>query len=259
MSRVLTAAVIVCLAFSPVWAQKGPDPPTGSPVAPTTTGGPDAFGYTFFDNNEPECPFQYIDIVGTGAAQSHGDDTSTTINLGGPAFDFYGTSQTLVGFGSNGYLAFGSVATDFTNDCPAPNALDPDNIVAGYWDDLSPNLGGPAIDDYFQYFANCPRPGRFPAVPGCNVFQWNTCFFGSACASVEQNLEIILYDSYDIVFQYQQTTQTGASATIGIENSDASIGLTYSCNVGGSVGPGSAVCFFHPNPVPVALESFSAE
>ena len=259
MSKLFTAAAILCLAFSPAWAQKGPDPPTGSPQAPTTTGGPDAFGYVFFDQAEPECPFQYIDIAGTGAAQNHADDQNTTVVLGGPAFDFYATSYTQVAFDSNGYLQLGTpTPADFTNDCPVPNTTDPDNLIAPYWDDFNPAEAN-ADDDYFQYFANCPRPSRFPGVPGCNVFQWRTCFFGSSCGGVQQDLEVILYDTWDIVYQYQQTTQTGTSASIGIENSDASIGLGYSCNTGGAVGPGSAVCFFHPNPVPVALEDFSAE
>ena len=70
-------------------------------------GGPDEFGYSWIDSNEPGGPtFDWTDISGVGTEVPLDDDQGATVPL--PFnFEFYGEDQTEVTIGSNGYLTFG--------------------------------------------------------------------------------------------------------------------------------------------------------
>ena len=70
------------------------------------TGGPDAYGYTFIDSDEPGGPvYSWVDILGTGTDTGIGDDGDVTIEL--PfTFYFYGNAYTDVTVGE-GLLVLG--------------------------------------------------------------------------------------------------------------------------------------------------------
>src|SRR4029434_7302801 len=83
-------------------------------AALASTGGPDAFGYTFTDSNEVGGPaLTFEDIAGTGTpiatffstagAVNNDDGLSAPIPLGF-AFEFYGASYTNVFVCSNGFV-----------------------------------------------------------------------------------------------------------------------------------------------------------
>lgn len=55
------------------------------------------------------------------------------------------------------------------------------------------------------------------------------------------------------------TVLKSRGSTTGIQNESATDGLTYACNVAASVPAATAVCFYHPTPIPVELERFSVE
>jgi len=261
MKKTVIALAVLLVAAGGIHAQttkKDSEPESTGSFFFGGTGGPDAFGYTFADSTNPECSFQWVDITGSNPA-GHGDDTGIAVALGGAGFDFYGTLHNSLGFTSNGYLtdAAGDL-TDFSNDCPQPNALDPSPTLAVYWDDL--DAGDlPAADGFSNYFAVCPRPGP-PGLQGCNVFQWNTQHFpGDANNPIQETFQAILYDSYHYVLQFDLTTEAGSSSTSGGENDTATIALDYACNAAASINPPLAVCFFHPDPIPVELESVTVE
>lgn len=259
MKKALSVLAVLLVASGAVYAQSVKDDP-----APTHgffrggTGGPDAFGYTFSDSTNPDCTFQWIDITGTNPA-GHIDDSFVNVALGGPPFDFYGTLHASLDFGSNGYLTVaGGDGTDFSNDCPQPNVTDPHPTLAAYWDDLDPGDSA-ALDGYSDYFAVCPRPGP-PGFQGCNVFQWDTEHFpGGAAGVIEEQFQAVLYDSYHYVLQFNQTLEGGSGSTHGGENDTATDALTYACDTAASISAGLAVCFFHPIPVPVELQSVTVE
>ncbi|MEM9531268.1 MAG: trypsin-like peptidase domain-containing protein [Pseudomonadota bacterium] len=226
----------------------------GAPAAAKLAGGPDNFGYTFADSNEPTCAFDFQDISGSGTPVQFTptnadfpalDDGAAVIDLGGTGFDYYGQALTELTMVTNGYLSTdaGDSGGDVTPDCPLPSV---------------PSTGGggrlyPLHDDlvldsaYHQYFANCPRPGEATNSAGCNIFQWNITeiFNGGTDDFVVQ---AILYDDTNqIVYQYPAgNPQRGAGQTAGIQNAGFNDALVYACDTPESIADNSAVCIFHP-------------
>jgi parallel beta-helix repeat protein len=194
-------------------AKEAPDLRTGPPVI-TSTGGPDSYGYRWKDSDEAGGPaFEWNDISGKGTPLALGDDDDVSLSL--PFnFYFYGVSQSVIRISSNGFLSFDVSATEWQNDSiPSINA--PDDIIAAFWDDLNPSLGGGVYyyhdtgEDEFivQYHYIYPAFG-----PGLYTFQ------------------IVLRPNSSISFRYLDMQGTTGSATVGIENSDASTGLEIAFN-----------------------------
>jgi hypothetical protein len=76
-----------------------------------TSGGPDAFGYTFKDSNEPDGPTYAWEEISSTGTQVIGW-TGTDDGYAGPIpigfdFNFYGNNYDELHVGSNGYLSFG--------------------------------------------------------------------------------------------------------------------------------------------------------
>ncbi|MFQ5570132.1 MAG: T9SS type A sorting domain-containing protein [Rhodothermales bacterium] len=226
-------------------------------VAPAGTGGPDGFGYTYIDSNEPGGPaFSFINISGTGTLVAEGDDASSVnsgifgpVTLGGPGFFFYGTTYTAMVPATNGYLStdLADTGPDLSNDCPLPATpstpggttaarLYPlhDDLVAGG------GFGEPDGAIWWDYFASCPHPH---SGVGCNVFHWNNAnhFAGGGPFS----FEAILFDDGDIIYQYEPgNPEQGSGSTTGIQSPAPSpeFGLTYeTCNTFGSITDNLAI------------------
>lgn len=132
----------------------GASAPEAGAVA-DAVGGPDGGGYRYADSDVAGFPVNFVSIRGTGTQLTLGDDTASTQALPFP-FPFYGQMRGSVDVASNGYLTFGSLATDFSNDCPVPSTLTPDAAVHGHWDDLLPNATNNVI---VQSFAKGKCPG----------------------------------------------------------------------------------------------------
>ena len=192
---------------------KGEDEPVYPPQI-LGSGGPDDFGYSWIDSDEPGGPtFSWIDITSVGTPLNLGDDDYQQVSLPW-GFNFYGVSKTSIKISSNGYLTFGSDGTDFTND-PIPDPTDPNDLIAPFWDDLNPSSGGEVYyyydqtDDVFivEWY-------QIPHYGGSGVYTF----------------EALLYPNGDIVYQYQSMSGTLNSATIGIENSTGNDGLQVTYN-----------------------------
>lgn len=235
---------------------KDPNPPIGDVGGSSSqaTGGPDTFGYTFADNGEANCAFQFVDIGASGTFLFDGDDTSSgPVALTDP-FDFYGTSLTSIVMASNGYMSTDPTDTgpDLSNDCPLPVTPSTGGGARMYplHDDLllETGVGGGVV----EYFATCPRPNDRCPIESCTVFQWDDVqHFGGAGESWDT--EVILYHlTNDIVFQTGAgNPETGSGSTTGIQDSPPpTTGLTYACNTVDSIPDNSGVCFIHPNPAP---------
>ena len=220
--RLATAlAALVLLSALPAAAQTSFGP--RSKTAPDTdagtasrTGGPDTFGYTFVDSDEPSGPtYSWIDISASGTAVTLTDDGETTLTL--PfAFPFYGQTATTARLGSNGALIIGATTGNIPpGNGTIPSQGAPNNIVAPFWDDLNPGAGG-------QIRTQDMGDGRF-------VVSWlGVPRFGDS-ASV-MTFQVILDQSGEITYQYNTMTGTTNSATIGIENADGTDGLQVARN-----------------------------
>lgn len=198
------------------------------------TGGPDIYGYTWIDSNEPGGPaFNWIDITtNPNAVQISGlaDDNAVGPYNIGFNFHYYWSDYPSVKVGSNGWISFdnvGNVASCFPTIPTAGGAGD--NLVTPYMSDLtfvsntpaSPNPGEMwywtnNVDSFIIQYVNVPwwTQGS-PDWVGSNTFQL-----------------ILSGQDSSITFQYLDTDaanlQTNTCPTvmeIGIENLTGNIGL----------------------------------
>jgi len=241
---------------------KDPNPAVGNPGIIEATGGPDGFGYTYFDSNSG-CPVSFQDISATGTALplALGNNDNGAANLALPfSFDFYGTLYTMLRASTNGYLGdqFDN-GGDNDNDCPIPAGPVAARIYA-YHDDLVAPAGTSGM--FAQDFSPCPLTS--PTFPGatldCTILQWNNMIYFSGGGG-PFDMQAILYDqSWEIVYQYgSDVGQHGSGSTQGIMNQNSTIALQHSCNTANSIPNNFSICFTHPNGTPVELESFDAK
>lgn len=221
----------------------------GSQSAQAATGGPDAFGYRFSDTAENHSPrYSWVDIAASGTQVPFGDNTCHGPFAISFAFNFYGTDYTDVWLSSNGWLRLGADdpgTSDSTNDCPLPNTNGVENIIAGIWDNLDNDTAVPNGEGRYQSFpaGSCPY-GGYPGA--CFVAEW-VGMYHAGSAGDNLTFEIILLDNNDILIQIQdRSNEAGQFSTTGIENSDASIGLTYACNTLNSLSNNRAIYFNYP-------------
>ena len=211
----------------------------GSQPIIRSAGGPDAFGYTFIDSDEPGGPvFSWDDITGSGTSLSLGDDAYQDIAL--PfIFSFYGNGYSSVKISSNGYLTFGIDGTNFSND-PIPNAITPNNIICAFWDDLNPSQGGTV-----HYLATASQfIVQYTDVPH---------FFNSGT----HTFQVILNSDGSILFQYLNINYPNQSATIGIENEFGTDGLQVSWNDNGYFHLDLTVLITPPSPPSVPVSNWA--
>ena len=190
------------------------DPRVGPPVI-AGEGGPDEFGYRWEDSDEPGGPaYEWIDITGVGTPLDLDDDDYQEVPL--PfEFPFYGEMKNSVKVGSNGFLSFGEEALDETSNSPLPDPEPPDDLIAAFWDDLDPSEGG-SIYTYYDV-----ENDRF-IVEYYNIPPYDE--------EGSYTFEAILERDGTICYQYQDMNGPLTSATIGIENSDGSVGLQVAFN-----------------------------
>ncbi len=189
--------------------EKGaPDPFRGAEPAKGQDG-PDAFGYRWIDSDEPGGPsFDWVEISGVGTALGLGDDDYAAITL--PfTFPFYGQDKTSMLVSSNGYITFGGDGDDYSND-PIPDSAEPNDLIAVFWDDLNPLSSG---EVYYYHDAANNR----------SIVEWYNVPLYPSSGSL--TFEAIIYPDGRILLQYNTMSGSLTGATIGIENSDASVGL----------------------------------
>jgi hypothetical protein len=180
-------------------------------------GGPDGYGYYYIDsednaNNAPE--FEWIDISGYGINLNIVSDDQNVGPLPiGFTFNFYGNDFDSFYVCSNGWASFTSTDSNYSN-MPIPTPGQPNDLLAVFWDDLHPRLTGHAY-----YYTN--------DVDTC-IISWHD--FERYSDLGTYTFQIILTADGNIYFQYLSLTGTLDSHTIGIENSDGSIGLQYVYN-----------------------------
>jgi len=182
-------------------------------------GGYDNFGYTWIDSHQPHGPsFEWIDISSIGTRLELGDNSySSSIEIGFD-FPFYENSYSELYICSNGYLRFGSGSTSYQNTT-IPNPNQPNNIIAPWWDNLDPSLGGDIY--YYQDDINSRFTVSFINI---QISPYSTSGYAT--------FQVVLYSDGRIVFNYLDmyldvlsTPVDFYTTTVGIENSDGTDGL----------------------------------
>ena len=190
------------------------------------SGGPDAYGYTWKDDLEPDGPvFNWIDITGSGVqVLGLADDNVVGPFIMETNFEYYWYNRKFVWIGSNGYIAFnnGNIASPFPT---IPLAGGVNDYITGVMADL--NFAGPGN----------PAQCWFLDQPDATIISFiNVPFWSPAAPSwTGSNTFQIIMDKQDSTITVQILQQTGLTQnndiTIGIESVAGSIGLQHSKNV----------------------------
>jgi hypothetical protein len=181
-------------------------------------GGPDAFGYEWIDSDEPGGPaYNWIDISLVGTPINWPGDVDDGIITGLPVgfdFPFYGNFYNTINVCTNGFVSFTSTVTQYNNG-PIPDAAQPNNLLAAYWDDLNFESGGSAY-----YYTN--------NVDTCIIAYVDVPHYPSEGS---YTFEVIMLGTGNIVYQYQEATGSNLNQeTIGIENATGTVGLQIAYN-----------------------------
>jgi len=193
--------------------------------------------------------YSWLDPTIGGTLRSLSDDGSVSVTL--PfTVTWFGVNQTTVSVASNGFLRFGAGAASSYSNTAIPDASDPNNIAAAWWDDLNPAAGGSVYTS-----VQGSSPSRLFIASWVNINPYGTT--GNPIT-----FQIVIDEATDAVtFQYQDASAAagsgGSSATIGVENSDASNGTQISLN-SASISSNSAYrCTDNVGPAPVVVSTSS--
>ncbi len=183
----------------------------GHPVV-ARRGGPDNFGYTWRDSDDPSGPaFKWQEIAATGnRIADAGDDDNLGPFAIGFAFPFYDSVYTTFRLCSNGFISFSSTSSAFSNN-PIPSLGVPD-LVAPFWDDLD------------------VRPGAvyFHSEPDRLIVQWHNV--RRASGEGPYTFQLVLTPEGNILFQYLSIAGPANFCTVGIQNHQTSDGLEVAFN-----------------------------
>jgi hypothetical protein len=202
--------------------EKGSDPHAGigHPVR-TGAGGPDEYGYSWIDSNEPGGPaFQFNDISDVGTPLDISDDfgANPSPEVALPfEFEFYGEAKTAVRVDNNGFLHFDSPSDNYFSNAEIPTAEAPNGVLAAFWDDLDPEATGAEVYTYHDEAA-----GQF-------IVQWDEvpAFFGD----VPMTFQVVLSQDGTIRYNLLDIDENdNDSATLGIESPAGDDGLQVAFN-----------------------------
>ena len=206
-------------------------------------GGPDPFGYTWKDSQEPEVTYNFLDTTwGNGTwtrVTGLGDDNF--VGPFNPGFDFryYYYNVDRFWIGSNGNLMFGPTANMSSPFPNIPLTAAPNNMLVGFGADLN--------------FASAGNPGKCYWYTNNNdtviVSYYEVPFWAAGINFTGSNTFQMIFTSSDSSITFQYKEQTGVTSnndiTIGIEDITGQVGLQYLRNVYPT--PLRAVKFFYPD------------
>ncbi|MFQ6128447.1 MAG: CARDB domain-containing protein [Thermoplasmata archaeon] len=184
-------------------------------------GGPDGFGYVWTDSNlpAPTVTYGWVDGVTGGIATGLSDDDNTGFIPLGFTFNFYGIDYAEVAICSNGWISFTNISSTLWGMIPDPAT--PNTVIAPFWEDLNPSAAG---EIYFL--------SDTISVPSKFIVTWDAVpIFGT---TDYQTFEIVLYENGEIWLQYQALVNPG-TPTVGIENENGDVGLTYPMSLSNSL------------------------
>lgn len=193
--------------------------------------------------------YSWLDPTIGGTLRTLADDGSVSVTL--PfTVTWFGVDQTSVNVSSNGYIRFGSGAATAYSNTAIPDASDPNNMAAAWWDDLNPAAGGSVYTS-----VQGTSPSRRFVTSWVDINPYGT-------TGNPVSFQIVVDEATDAVtFQYLDASaaagSSGSSATVGVENGDATNGTQISFN-SASIASGTAYrCTDNAGPTPVVVSTSS--
>ncbi|HEY6941070.1 hypothetical protein [Dokdonella sp.] len=194
--------------------------------------------------------FAFTDIVGSGTPLDLADDGATGVTL--PfAFPFFDGTSDLLTIGNNGTLVLGTLtgfSYAFNDPLPyAPDVFMGGPIIAPFWDDFADSAGN------VWWRVDGTAPNRRAIV------QWIRPHFLQS-GGTPAVFQAWLGEDGSLEFHYANTVfgdaanpdwDNGGSATVGLQNADASIGNQYSYDTP-SLSPASALAWTRTSPTAYA-------
>ena len=134
----------------------------------------------------------------------------------GFSFDFFGTGYTDAYASSNGFMTF---ASGSGNGCctgqALPNPLAPNNLIAGWWEDLNPSAGGTV---HYQTLGSAPN----------RVFILQFTDIQHYASGNPVTMQYKLFEGSNVAeVHYQAAPSDGGTHSAGIENADGTVGVQF--------------------------------
>ena len=194
-------------------------------------------------------PYSFDSFAGTTVVLSD-DQLSGAIPIGFN-FYFYALPYTNAYISSNGFLAFnGSTYNGCCSGGVIPSNDTVNGIIAGWWEDLHPGLGGT-----IQYATLGSAPNRRLVVEFNNIQHYG--------GGNPVSLQFKLYESSNIIeVHYTAAPSDGGTHAAGIEDISGVYGKQYwysSVGVTGNLNNLVAIRYTPPSPVPVTLGAFESQ
>ena len=218
-----------------------------------TSGGPDAYGYTWKTNLDPQGPaYNWIDITSKPNAQQvfglSDDNTAGSFAIGFP-FHFYWYDVTQFWIGSNGYVGFtnGQLSANFPT---IPSTAAPNNFLACM-----------AADLLFTATNGAECWKWTSAANDTLIVTWKNVPFWDATnpPGIGNNTFQVILSAADSSITYQYLNQSGTPAqvtsVVGIENNSGTLGLQYLSNAYPTTG--TAIKFYYPSSTTYAVSDAS--
>ena len=183
----------------------------------------DTESYQAINSDDNSVVYEWVDISENYSQliMNHNDyaaNESIDINFD---FPFYESSYSSFIVNSNGWLGFGDDNTGWDN-LSLPNSSAPLNAIFGFWDDLNPENESNSSGNGIIKYSNMDDK---TVVWFNNVDHWPTNFEGS-----NYDFQIVLYSSGGIRFNYRTMLGDASSGTIGVQNSNGTIGTQVAFN-----------------------------
>ena len=191
---------------------------TGTTAVHADTGGPDDFGYTFIDSQEPDGPiYDFEDISMSGSPITLNDDEVSAPIAIGFQFNYYGIPYDFVHISSNGFLSLLDGQPDGCCDgVSIPNIAFPNAIIAAWWEDFNPEEGGSIHTQMIGTAPNRSFIVQFTEVP----------FFGGSNDELTTH-QYKLFEGSNIIEVHYERVDRGSNQVAGIEDELGSTGLEY--------------------------------
>lgn len=188
------------------------------------SGGPDNYGYEWIDSDSPDGPeYVWNDISSTGTEITNWFSSTTSYSTddegyAGPIninfiFKYYGQTKSSVYVSTNGFLTFSPITEATFSNRQIPDPITPNNIIAGFWDDLKNTSGGKV---YFKSEQNklIIQFSNWEPYNGTGSFTF----------------QYVISANGSITVYYKTMTGTLNSCTVGIENGNGNDGLQVAYN-----------------------------